>query len=311
MTSSNTLNELDLMEGVAERRFEGTLVDSAAFDIGNNFYPELQGSLAIDSDKPIVWLFAPDTSPELVAQANDFLQRVQKNGELERIKDRYFGHVKRLTQEDILHMIERMRTVLPRYRELFQNAQVETGIDWRLLAALSYQESQWRPLATSSTGVRGMMMLTEETADLLGVSNRLDPAQSIPAGAKYLSDLRDALPPSINEADRIWMALAAYNVGMGHLNAARYIAKTQQVDPNSWYAMKKVLPLLEKPQFYNRLKSGKGRGGEAVMMTENIRMYTEIMNRYERPYNPLERNSKTTTIKKSNTLQIDNLRFFP
>lgn len=108
-----------------------------------------------------------------------------------------------------------MHSVLPQYRPLFHDAQVITGIDWRMLAALAYQESQWEPLATSPTGVRGMMMLTEET-DHLGVNNRLDPAQSIRAGAQYLSELRDALPESIDEPDRTWMALAAYNLGMGH-----------------------------------------------------------------------------------------------
>jgi membrane-bound lytic murein transglycosylase F len=293
--ANHSQNELDLMEGVANHRFDATVVNNAVFDIGNNFYPELRDSLAIGPEKPIVWLFPPGTPPELITQANEFLQRIQQNGEMERLKDRYFGHVERLTQEDCLRLIERMRTVLPQYRAGFQAAQIETGIDWRLLAALAYQESQWEPLATSSTGVRGMMMLTEDTADSLGVSNRLDPVQSIAAGAKYLSELRDALPPSIRKSDRIWMALAAYNVGMGHLNAARYLAKTLKTDPNSWYTMKKVLPLLAKPQYYSRLKSGKGRGGEAVIMAENIRIYTDIINRYERPYTPLERTLKTKT----------------
>ena len=288
-------SELDLMEGVANHRYDATVVNNAVFVIGNNFYPELQDSLVIGPEKPIVWLFAPGSTPELITQANEFLERIQKNGEMERLKDRYFGHVGRLTQDDSLRFIERMHTILPQYRTLFQAAQTETGIDWRLLAALSYQESQWEPLATSSTGVRGMMMLTEDTADSLEVSNRLNPAQSISAGAQYLSDLRDALPESISKPDRIWMALAAYNLGMGHLNAARYLAKTLKADPDSWYAMKKILPLLAKPQFYSRLKSGKGRGGEAVIMAENIRIYTDILNRYERPYNPMERTAKTTT----------------
>lgn len=288
VATSATHNELDLMEGVASRRYEATLVNDAQFAVGSNYYPELQESLVIGPERPIGWLFAPDVSPELVSKANAFLERMQESGEMDRLKDRYFGHVERLTQADSVRFIERMRTILPAYRGFFQTAQLASGIDWRLLAALAYQESQWKPQATSPTGVRGMMMLTAETADHLGIGNRLDAAQSIDAGAQYINELRSALPAGIGEPDRLWMALAAYNLGMGHLNASRYLAKTLGTNPDSWYAMKKVLPLLAKPQYYSRLKSGKGRGGEAVIMVENIRVYNDILNRHEAPYRPLE-----------------------
>lgn len=282
------LAEIDLLEKVATRRFEIAAVSDAEFDIGVNLYPELQGSLEIGASKPIVWLFAPGTDPELITRANAFLYRMEASGELDRLKDRYFGHVDRLTQRDTTRFIERMHEVLPRFRPMFQSAQTATGIDWRLLAALAYQESKWDPLATSPTGVRGMMMLTEDTADELRVLNRLDAAQSIRAGAQYLADLRDALPSTTAEPDRTWLALAAYNLGLGHLRAARHIAGTLSADPDSWFSMKKVLPLLAQPKYYSRLKSGKGRGGEAVIMVENIRVYADILYRRERPLRPLE-----------------------
>jgi len=293
--STQRQTALDLMEAVATQRYEAALVNNAEFDVGSNFYPELQGSLVIGPTKPIVWLFAPNVAPDLIAKANAFLEDLQKSGEMDRLKDRYFGHVDRLTQADSVRFIERMRTVLPLYRPFFHASQVDTGIDWRVLAALAYQESQWTPQATSPTGVRGMMMLTEDTADRLGVSNRLDPAQSIRAGAQYLRDLRDELPPSVDEPDRLWMALAAYNLGMGHFNAARYIAKAEKADPNAWYEMKRVLPLLAQARYYSHLKSGRGRGGEAVIMVENIRVFTDILNRYELPYHPMESIAETTT----------------
>jgi membrane-bound lytic murein transglycosylase F len=293
IASRDRRNEIDLMEAVATRRFEMALVNNAEYDIGSNYYPELEDTLQIGASKPIVWLFAPGVDPGLVARANDFLERIGRNGEMDRLKDRYFGHVDRLKPLDSMHFIERMRTVLPQYRPFFHAAQTSTGIDWRVLAALAYQESQWQPLATSATGVRGIMMLTEDTADLLGVTNRLDAAQSIAAGAQYLADLRDSLPATVDEHDRLWLAIAAYNLGMGHLNAARSIARTVKADPDSWYEMKKVLPLLAKPRYYTHLKSGKGRGGEAVIMTENIRVYADILNRYEAPYRPTEKTVRT------------------
>lgn len=279
-------NELDLLERISRQRDVAMLVDRTVLDVASNFHPQLQHRFDIGKERSITWLFPPGTEPELLEKARIFIERVHNDGTLARLIDRYFGHVNRLNQRDIAYFIERTGTVLPDYRDDFQAAQIRTGIDWRLLAALAYQESHWDPLATSPTGVRGMMMLTEDTADQLRVSNRLDPRQSIRAGARYLADLRDALPATVKEPDRTWLALAAYNLGMGHLNGARHIARTLKKDPDSWYEMKRVLPLLAKPQYYQRLKSGKGRGGEAVIMTENIRMYYDILSRFEAPYRP-------------------------
>lgn len=295
VSPTRKLSELDLMESVAGRRIEAALVSGAEYDVGNNYYPELQNALPVGDEQPIAWLFGPKVEPDFIAKANAFITRMQNSGELDRLKDRYFGHTARLTPAHSVHFIESIRTLLPRYRALFESAQAATGIDWRLLAALAYQESQWNPLATSATGVRGMMMLTEDTADERGVNNRLDAAQSIRAGAEYLSNLHNALPSDVSEPDRTWLALAAYNLGLGHLKAARHIAKTQNIDANSWYEMKKALPLLAKEQYYKRLKSGKGRGGEAVIMVENIRMFLDILKRHENPARVLASTAETTT----------------
>jgi len=135
--------------------------------------------------------------------------------------------------------------------------------------------------------VRGIMMLTGETADRLGVKNRLDPKEAIRAGARYVADLADDLPEEVKDPDRLWLALAAYNLGMGHMNGGRAIAESMGYDPNSWYEMKKVLPLLAKPEYYARLKSGRARGGEAVIMVENIRTFYDTLSRFEPAYKPL------------------------
>lgn len=278
--------ELKLLAHVAEQRGESALVDSAVLDIAYNYYPQLQYALTLGTDTPIVWVFPAIGDPELLQRANSFIERIRADGTLARLTDRYFGHVERLKQADSVRFIERIRTTLPAYRSTFEAAQASTGIDWRLLAALAYQESQWDPLATSPTGVRGMMMLTEDTADQLRISNRLDAKQSIRGGAQYFADLRDSLPESVPEPDRTWMAVAAYNLGMGHFNGARHIAQGLKKDPDSWYEMKGVLPLLARPEYYERLKSGRARGGEAVITAENVRIYYDILKRYEAPYPP-------------------------
>jgi membrane-bound lytic murein transglycosylase F len=136
--------------------------------------------------------------------------------------------------------------------------------------------------ATSYTNVRGMMMLTEDTADRLRVTDRLDAAREHPRRRALSGRAEGAAAAEVAEPDRTWLAMAAYNLGMGHLNGARFIATLVKRDPDSWYEMKQVLPLLAKPEYYSRLKSGAARGGEAVIMTENIRTYYDILRRYEK-----------------------------
>jgi len=156
-----------------------------------------------------------------------------------RLIDQHYGHNERLEAIDASTFVTQTKTILPHYRPLFEEAERLTGIDWQLLAALAYQESHWNPLATSYTNVRGMMMLTEDTADRMNVENRLDARSSILAGARYLQRLKEDLPPRIKESERIWMALAAYNQGMGHLEDARVLAAKAGLNPNVWLDLKK------------------------------------------------------------------------
>lgn len=279
-------SEIDLLARVASRRSDLAAVDRAHYDVAVNFYPDLAIARELPEKVAYVWAFhAKDVA--LQAKAEDFIARIRGDGRLSRLHDRYFGHIKRVGANNMAQFLQLMQTRLPHFRREFHQAQLLTGLDWRLLAALAYQESNWDPLATSPTGVRGMMMLTEDTADRLRVSNRLDPHQSILAGARYLADLIEAMPEEAEDPDRNWLALAAYNIGQGHFNGAVAIAKGLKRDPASWYEMKQVLPLLSRPQYYNRLKSGKARGGEAVIMVENIRNFYNVLTRFEVPYVPV------------------------
>ena len=129
-----------------------------------------------------------------------------------------------------------------------------------------------------------MMMLTEDTADYLRVKNRLDAGESIRAGARYLAELVEQVPVTAGYPDRLWLALSAYNLGMGHFRGARAMAAKFKRDPDVWYEMKQVLPQLARPEVYARLKSGPARGGEAVIMVENIRSYYDVLCRFEAPH---------------------------
>jgi membrane-bound lytic murein transglycosylase F len=276
-------NEIELLASVERRRQALAASDELHFTIAANFHPDLDIAVELPEKLAYVWAFHADQQT-LRDRAADFIDAAKQDGTLRRLNDRYFGHIRRLDTRDIQTFLEHMRSRLPDFRHVFQEAQEITGIDWRLLAALAYQESKWDPLATSPTGVRGMMMLTEDTADRLRVTNRLDARQSILAGAKYLLILMDELAEAVGQPDRLWFALAAYNLGMGHLNGARHFAPSLKRDANLWVDMKQVLPLMARPEYYTRLKSGRARGGEAVILVENVRNYFDVLSRFEPAY---------------------------
>ena len=194
--------------------------------------------------------------------------------------------------------LERRLSVLPQYRTMFQEAQELTGIDWRLLAALGFQESHWNPLATSPTGVRGLMMLTSETADRLGRDDRLDARQNIIAGARYLKILKDTLPERIDRTGpHLARARASYNLGYGHLEDARILTQRHGLNSDTWLDVKKTLPLLTRSDSLTTVKRGFARGGEAVTLTENIRNYFDILVRYEDSYRPVFATIPDTTVR--------------
>lgn len=291
----NGIDELELLDRVA-RLHELAATDDLHFAVAANFNPDLSLALELPGTLAYVWAF-DSASAALHERAMQFIEAVSEDGTLRRLDDRYFGHIRRLNSRDITIFLEHLRTRLPDYRHLFHEAQEITGIDWRLLAALAYQESKWDPLATSFTGVRGIMMLTAETADRLGVTNRLDPRQGIRAGSKYLAMLMDEQPEEVRNPDRLWFALAAYNLGMGHLRGARTFAPGLKRDPYSWADMKQVLPLMARPEYYERLKSGRARGGEAVILVENVRNYYDVLSRFEPVWKPPSL-GKNTSVKK-------------
>ena len=267
-------SEMDLLKAVGQGQIKLAVVPGAAFKIALNFTPGIDSTLDVGPEEEIVWAFPKRHGESLALQADQFLLTAEKDGTLRQLRDRYFGAISRLQEADRSDFLAKVKTRLPQYLSQFKRAQVTSGYDWRLLAALAYQESKWDAGAVSKTGVRGLMMLTGDTADRLGVRNRLDPYESIMGGAHYLDLIRDELPPSIPEPDRTWMAIASYNVGPQQIHTARSLAKSMGLNPNSWADIKKALPQL------GQTKSGvKIRGGEALVTAENVRMYYAILSR--------------------------------
>lgn len=281
------VNSEELLERVADGTLDYSIADSHLVAMVQNYYPNLGTGFDFGEQDKLAWAFPKSGDEWLYRQAQKFFARIQQDGTLSILLERYYGHSERLNPMDVTGFLIKSRTVLPQYLGLFKQAEELTGIDWRLLAAISYQESHWDPYATSPTNVRGMMMLTEDTADRMGVSNRLDPAQSIVAGARYVVLLKETIPERIPEPDRTWLALAAYNIGYAHLEDARVLAQRMKMNPDAWADIKKTLPLLNREEYFSTLQYGFARGGAPVNFVESIRTYYRILEKHERKHTPL------------------------
>ncbi|MBI4936733.1 MAG: membrane-bound lytic murein transglycosylase MltF [Nitrosomonadales bacterium] len=278
-----------LLAEVAAGKLECTVANEEQLALARNFFPGLNASFDIAAPSRLAWAFAPNGNEMLFEEAQKFFTAIKLDGTLRRLLDRHYGHNERLEPVDAVAFIAKLRTDLPHFRSLFEEAELLTGTDWQLLAAISYHESHWNPLATSPTNVRGMMMLTEDTADRMDVANRLDPRQSIEAGARYFQLLKEQLPLRIADEERTWLALAAYNQGMGHLEDARVLTARAGLNPDTWGDVKKMMPLLSQPQYFEQTKHGRARGGEAVIMVETVRLYYDMLkhlNSHEIPQLP-------------------------
>lgn len=272
---TSELDNEELFKKILDEEIDYTIVDSNSLAISRRYYPEVSVAFTIQKPEPLAWAMSIDSDDTILASLIEFFGQVHHNGTLLVLNDKYYGHIEDFNYVDTRAFIRAVDKTLPKYQPWFEKYHL--GLDWRLLAAISYQESHWNPRARSYTGVRGMMMLTLPTAKQMGVKSRLDAEQSIRGGAKYIKRLIDKMPQRIPNPDRIWFALASYNIGFGHLNDARIITQRQGGDPDRWVEVKTRLPLLKKKKFYKKTKFGYARGDEAVLYVENIRRYYDTL----------------------------------
>ena len=280
---------LPSVDGLISQVSDGTIsyaiIDSIAAAVARNIYLDFEVAFPAGGKRDIAWAVSPRFAG-LRHELDSFLARLKRDGTLARLADRYIPDARQIPRFDAGVFQARVRTVLPQYRALFHDAQEKTGIEWRLLAAIAYQESKWDPAATSETGVRGFMQITEDTAKHLGISNLLDPAQNVLGAARYLRSLKEKLPARIPEPERTWLALAAFNIGLGHLEDARVLAQKQKLDPDLWSDVKKVLPLLALPEFHEQAKLGYARGGMPVAFVDRVRAYYDVLLAQQQAHQP-------------------------
>lgn len=268
----NGRSSKELLRQVANGSIDYVIADSVTVSSLQRLYPQLTIAFDISEEEPVMWYINKSGDDSLYAAMLDFFSQLSEESTLPRLEEKYLGYVGGFDYVDARTFLNAIDNTLPEFQPHFEKYAPD-DIDWKLLAAISYQESHWNPLATSSTGVRGLMMLTRSTAESLGVADRLDPEQSIRGGANYIALLMKKIPETIPEDERIWFALTAYNMGYAHMLDARKLTKIQGANPDSWMDVKKRLPMLTQKRYYQLTRYGYAKGYQAAKFIENIRRY--------------------------------------
>ncbi len=276
-----------LLQMVTVGEYDYAIIDSIDLHFNRAYYPEINPAFELDAQESIAWIFPLSADDSLVQKAREYFYLIASNHTLDQLLHRHMAQQIDLQPVAAITFQEQIRDRLPEYRDLFELAAEESGFDWRLLAAVGYQESHWNAQAVSPTGVRGIMMLTRNTANYLNITDRKDPAESILGGARYLRELINSLPERIPEPDRTLMGLAAYNIGLGHLEDARILAQRLGMDPDRWQDVSKTLRMLNQPLYHETLKYGYARGQTAVRYVDNIRAYYELLSAMDDRNHPL------------------------
>jgi len=265
----------ELLQQVATGDIAYTLADSNRLALQRRRYPNLAVGLTVRKAMPVAWALNPHQDDSIKAAIVEYFGTVHQSGWFTVLEEKYFGHIRQFDYVDSRAFNKSAESVLGQYKAMFQ--QYAGDLDWRLLAAMSYQESHWDPDAVSRTGVRGLMMLTMDTASDWDVEDRTDAEQSIRGGARYFASLLGRIPARIGQPDRTWMAMAAYNIGLGHLEDARVLTERQGGNPDLWVDVKQRLPQLRQKKYYRTTRYGYARGDEALQYVDNIRRYYDSL----------------------------------
>jgi len=266
----------DPIEDVDSGNAEYAISDAREFSFARHLYPNVLVGFALPDTRPVQWIVRKG-APALLESVDQFFGSLAQSGELSQLVQEASGDTRRFEYEESREFQTHVAERLPRYRAWFEEAAAQVGLDWRLLAAVGYQESKWDPRAVSDEGAEGLMMLTADTAQAMGIKDRTDPQQSIFAGARYLAQVRQMIPDRIPEPDRTWLTIAAYNVGFGHLEDARIITQALGKDPDSWTEVREELPLLAQGRWYTRARRGYARGWEPVQFVDRIQRFLTLL----------------------------------
>ncbi len=267
----------ELIRLVAAKNIDVTIADSNIAFLSRRYYPETIVGVPVDEKEYLGWAVRI-ADHRLLERINQFFAKIKQNGVFEKLYSKYYADIDDFDYVDLRAFHRRIETRLPRYSQIIKELSLKYDFDWRLIAAQIYQESHFDPLAQSHAGAFGLMQMTRSTADSMGVKDLFDPAINLDAGIRHLKKLYDFFDKA-QGLNRFYIALAAYNIGQGHILDARNLARQMGLSPNRWTSLKKTLPLLRQRKYYKKSKYGYCRGTEPIEYVRQIMLYYDILKR--------------------------------
>ena len=267
----------EIINSIKNNKIKYTVLNNNELSIFNKYFPEIKIGFKISEDIPSTWAIPKNTNYKLEEKLSKYFTQILKTNKLKKFYIKHFTGKLQYTFVGTRSFLADFLNVFPLYEFYFKKYAEIYNHDWRLLASIGYQESRWDKDAVSYTGVRGLMMLTKNTSKEMNIQDREDPVQSIEGGAKYLRKMLKNLPDTINPNDKIWYAIASYNIGFGHIEDAMKMAENDKVDAGDWYVLEPYILKLSQSKYYKKTKYGYARGWETLKYVQNIRQYYDIL----------------------------------
>jgi membrane-bound lytic murein transglycosylase F len=261
----------ELIDRVGRKQLALTVADSHLLDIAMTIRDDVQGAFPLGPPVSHGWGVRAG-NPELLAAVNDFLSEAYRGLFYNMTYNKYFKSPRRIRDFSRERPDLRPDGTISPFDARVKKYAGQYGFDWRLILSQMYQESRFDPAAVSWSGAKGLMQLMPRTAEEMGFDNLEKPDNGIHAGVKYLDRMRARFDADMDPAERTWLALASYNVGLGHVFDAQRLARQQGLNPNRWFHhVEKAMALLEQPEYAAAARHGYCRGSEPVKYVRNIR----------------------------------------
>ena len=273
--AEESLDTEHLIDQVGTGIIDLTVSDSHILALELTWRNDVVGSLSLTEPRGQSWAVRED-NPRLLLAINEFLAREYQGAFYQQAYHRYFKTPHPAATPSVHVSPGGKENTISPYDELFHKFAEQYAFDWRLLAAQAYQESRFDASATNWSGAKGLLQVSPQSARSMGFYNIDEVETGLHAGVKYLAWLREEVAPGPDIENRTWFALAAYNVGIGHLRDARALAKRLGKNPDQWFDnVEEAMVLLSRPKYASKARYGYVRGMEPLQYVRNIRRHLE------------------------------------
>jgi membrane-bound lytic murein transglycosylase F len=265
---SEGLETEQILEEVAAGRIPYTLCDVNICQENKSYLPELVVGPRMSDPMPLAWAVNLK-AVDLAFEIDKFMEEMRKNGELPKLLSRFYENPRRRAREQPHHGTKRGLPISP-FDTIFETVAGHNGVDWRLLAAIAFEESGFDAKNEAWNGGEGLFGMLPATGRELGASDLKDPKAATTAAAVYLNRLGAQFASVTNDGDRQRLALAAFACGAGHVSDARLVATRHKLDPDQWVNVAASLRLLSRAEYAGKAEYGYVRGSEVAGYVDRV-----------------------------------------